>query len=214
MEPENLSTTTGANSTEVRQERNKIVINGHLGSGKTTAGETIAKTLGFSFTSTGMFFRQEAERLGMTFKDFMAKLKTDFEFDKQMDTKLKVWLKENDNFVMDSRMAACFEPGAFKVLLEVEEIEGATRILNAIIEGQKGRSVEQHEDEKIPTLEEIIEQNRERVESETKRYIEIWKFEHFNPKNYNLTIDTTNLTPEAVVDIILIEYKAWLDSRA
>ena len=50
-----------------------------------------------------------------------------------------------------------------------------------------------------------------RYSLENERYWELYQVRKEDESNYDLVIDTTNLTAEETADIIEAEYKKWLE---
>lgn len=184
----------------------KITLTGDLGSGKTLVGTILAEMLRYQFVSTGDFFRKEAQRRNITFAKLHELMIEDSSIDRQIDKKVKTFLCNTDHYVADTRTGPFFEPNAFKVKLEVDEKVGAQRILTDMLTNEK-RKVE-----KVLTLEEVIEQNRLRVASERKRYMDLYDFDHLDLRHYNMKVNTTELLPEEVVNIIFMQFRAWISN--
>ncbi|MBO7095156.1 cytidylate kinase family protein [bacterium] len=54
-----------------------------------------------------------------------------------------------------------------------------------------------------------VAQVKERNSSDEERYKKLYDVDLWNPNNYNLVIDTSERTPEEVLQIILDEFKAF-----
>jgi cytidylate kinase len=95
--------------------------------------------------------------------------------------------------VIDSRVGAHFEPRAFKVFLAVDEKVGAIRIHDNLLHNPARVT------EIVATVEEVIENMRNRYESESEKFKRLYGIEnHFDPKHFNfvinkIEIDTRNL---------------------
>ena len=63
--------------------------------------------------------------------------------------------------------------------------------------------------DKHATKNHAIKEVKERNSSDKERYIKLYNVDLWNPNNYNLVIDTSERTPEEVLDIILDEFKAY-----
>ena len=64
--------------------------------------------------------------------------------------------------------------------------------------------------EKFETIEEQKADMIKRFKLENERYLNLYGIHKEDPANYDLIVDTTNLTVEEVRDKILIEYDKWL----
>ena len=65
------------------------------------------------------------------------------------------------------------------------------------------------ESEDLPTLEEQKADMIKRTKSDLQRYLDLYKVRRDDMNNYDLVIDTTNLRPEEVLEIIKQEYQKW-----
>lgn len=63
--------------------------------------------------------------------------------------------------------------------------------------------------EDLPTLEEQKADMIKRTKSDLQRYLDLYKVRRDDMNNYDLVIDTTNLKPEEVLEIIKQEYQKW-----
>ena len=88
-------------------------------------------------------------------------------------------------------------PKSFKVKLTVEPKAAALRILN-----DTTRSGEK----KYQTIDDALEATLNRRTSEIERFKRTYGVDIEDPNNYDITIDTTDLTPEQVCAVILKEY--------
>ena len=107
-------------------------------------------------------------------------------------------LKLSDDIILDSRLGFYAQPHAFKILLDVDEEVAWERIFKA------ERDTDKHASKKH-----AIAQVKERNSSDEERYKKLYDVDLWNPNNYNLVIDTSERTPEEVLQIILDEYKAY-----
>ena len=94
---------------------------------------------------------------------------------------------------MDTRMGFSFIPDSIKIFLTVSDGEAAKRIF------KEGREKEKENIDFDATYENI----KRRRESEKKRYMEYYKVDYEEPDNYDLVIDTTDMTIEEVVNQII-----------
>ena len=92
-------------------------------------------------------------------------------------------------------------PDSFKVYLKVNIDVAAKRAFDDAL--RKGS-------EKFESIEEQKQDMQKRYEIENKRYLELYNVHKEDESNYDLVIDTTNLTPEEVAYKIKEEYIKWL----
>jgi len=93
---------------------------------------------------------------------------------------------------MDSRLGFHFIPDSFKVFLKVDLSEAARRIYGA------NRS-----EENYSGVEEALEYLERRIEAEKIRYKQCYDIDFPCEEKFDLVIDTTEKTPEEIVQEIL-----------
>ena len=94
-------------------------------------------------------------------------------------------------------------PQSFKVYLKVDINVAAKRVF----EDETRRITER----KFNTIEEQKKDIEKRYKLENERYLELYGVRKEDESNYDLVLDTTNLTPDQVADVIEEEYKKWLE---
>lgn len=93
-------------------------------------------------------------------------------------------------------------PESFKVYLKVDINVAAKRAL-----ADKNRK----KTENFLTLEEQKADIQKRYMLENERYWQLYGVRKEDESNYDFVLDTSNLTPEEVADILEREYKKWLE---
>lgn len=182
-----------------------ITITGKPCSGKGTAAKEFCKKYNFEYVCTGDIFREHAKKLGydniLTFQEEDHRVK---EVDKIVDSSIIKLGKEklNNNIVIDSRLAWHFIPDSFKVFIDVNPNVAGNRLLEA-----------NRETEKTSSLKNAIKQLESRWSVENERYLELYQINNLNPSNYDLIIDSSNLTPNEVTEIIFKEYKKFISNN-
>ncbi len=172
---------------------NKISITGDLGSGKSAVSRILCAKTGFHYLSTGNIQRQLAQAMGLDTLEMNRRADTDPEIDKKIDSVFLSLNEDPDGFVVDSRLAWFFIPASLKVYLAVDVAVAAQRIL-----ADPGRNSEQY-----GSLEEAVEKIQARKNSENARFLKKYGADCSNMANFDLVIDTTDKTPEAVAAAIL-----------
>jgi CMP/dCMP kinase len=180
-----------------------ITISGTPGSGKSTAGKALASKLGFRHFSAGDFMREIAAKKGVTLNELGKIAEKDHSIDEELDKRTAMLGKDQDDFVMDSRLAYHFIPNSFKVFLEVSDKEAAKRIFGDIQEKKQARVVEKEN----TTFESTLKSIRQRKESEQLRYRNYYNLDPYDRNQYDLVIDTTKTTPDQVIDRIIAALK-------
>ena len=148
--------------------------------------------------------RNLALERGISLNELGAKAENNSEIDKSIDDEVKK-VGQMNKVVIDSRLAFHWIPKSFKVYLDLPpEIAK-----NRISENLKTNKLRQ-ESEGNASVEEIYRKITSRLESEKKRYLELYGVDHTNQNNFDLVIDTNQNNLQEVVQIIVTEYKNWL----
>jgi len=182
-----------------------ITINGLPGSGKSSTANKVAIELEYKRFSTGDFMRKIALEQNLSLNELSKMAENDGgEIDKKIDDENRK-LSEENKFVIDSRLAFHFIPESFKVFLDLPLEISKERIMNNL-----KTNLLRQESEKAKNVEEVYKNIIERLESEKKRYKELYNLDYTNKNNFDLVIDTNKYNLEEVVEIILKAYKNWL----
>lgn len=181
----------------------RIAITGDIGSGKSAVGKLLRERLGYAFYSTGELQRRIAARRGMTTLELNQFAETHPEIDREIDGMTVTLDREQEEpFIIDSRIAWHFIPAAFKIYLKVDPGIAVDRIMGA------GRATETY-----ATREEGLAEVARRRASETARFRDTYGIDLTDMGNFDLVVDTSHLTPEAVADRVIVEFEAWRASR-
>ena len=183
-----------------------ITVCGSLGSGKSSTAKEVAKILGFRHFSSGDFFRQAGLELGLSVTETNIRAETDKRLDEITDQKLRD-LNNQNKIVVDSRTAFHWVPNSFKVYLDLPSEIAKERIFESI----KNNKLRQ-QSEQAQNSDEVFEKMKERLTSEQKRYWDLYKIDNTDKKQFDLVIDTNKNNLEQVVQIIVVEYKKWIES--
>ena len=168
----------------------KITISGIPGSGKSTIAKLIAERLGYKYYSIGSMRREFAQRHGLTINE-LNNLKENT--DKQFDEFQAEIGRNNDNIVVDGRLAYYFIPDSIKIYFDCDENVAAERIF------KNQRSTEK----KYGTLSQALRAIRMRVKNDKKRYLKLYNLNPFDKENYDYIIDTTRLNVKQVLNKVL-----------
>jgi len=178
-----------------------LTITGDLGSGKSTVSHLLCERLKYDYIYTGKIQRKIAERYQMTTLELNQYAETHPEIDEEIDATFKS-LKNSTELIVDSRLAWFFLPNSFKLFLKTDVAVAAQRIT----------CDSKRSSEKYVSVEEAINHIIARKESENKRYVELYGADCLDLTNFDLVIDTSNITPEEVSDKIIAGYQSWLDT--
>ncbi len=169
-----------------------ITISGTPGSGKSTTAKLLAKKLNYKHYSNGGHMRQMAEERSISLLELSKLAEQDKSIDKELDQWQMNLGKTEDNFIIDARLGYHFIPDSIKIYLDAHLNERARRI-----------SADKMRKENNGNMQNTTENIQTRHASEKKRYKEYYNLDPDNKTNYDLVIDTTNITPEQVIDKIL-----------
>ena len=166
-----------------------IAISGKSGCGNTTVSTKLAERLGL--TLVNYTFRNLAADTGREFKEICQAAKTDFSYDKIIDSH-QVELARKGNCVLGSRLAIWMVDFAdLKVFLEASIETRAKRIVL-----REGGTFQQRYDETAA-----------RDESDTGRYKVLYGIDNNQHDFADLIIDTALYDPDQIVDLIVAEVK-------
>lgn len=158
----------------------------------------VAEALGLRHVSAGDFMRQMADEREVTILELSRSAEEDDAIDREIDARSARLADSGGRFVMDARLGWHFVPDSFKVFLEVRPEVAARRIYGA------GRGSERENVDLEATLRAI----EERANSERQRYLDYYRIDYLDHGHYDLVIDTSDLTPDQVVGIILDQLDA------
>ena len=106
--------------------------------------------------------------------------------------------------MIDSRMAFHWMPDSFKVFLDLDPQMAAERTFAHIQKigrlSQKGSSVD-----------EVRENTFKRVESERKRYLNLYNVDITDKTRFDLVVDTGTENLDGVINIVIKFYQKWLN---
>jgi len=181
-----------------------ITLGGLPGSGKSTVRDTLAKTLGYQSFYTGGYARELAEEQGITLEEFNEKVASDKSLDELIDTEQKRISEEEDQYVVDAHIGFHFIPNSFKVFLVVPIEVSADRIFK-----DSDSRIRQRSGDVTSSYEEALEKTQKRITNHQYRYKKHYNIDVYDDSQFDLVIDTSNLSPQQVVDEILTKYNDW-----
>jgi len=172
--------------------KTKITLSGFAGTGKSTVGKLIEDQLKFEFKSVGNYARAFAkETYGMTINQFQEHCNSHPELDHLIDEKFKIECNSKDNIVIDYRLGFHFVKNAFNVLLKVSDQKASERI-------SLGNRVDEVTSPVAIKL---------RNEAMKTRFLEQYNVDFTDVTNYDLIINTDELTPKQVSQQIIKHYQ-------
>jgi len=170
----------------------KITISGMNGSGKSTVADIIAKKLNLKRYSTGDFRREIARKKNFSLAELNKLGEKEDWTDKQADKWQEDLGKDEDNFIIDSRLGFHFIPNSIRIFLKVNPEIGAKRIMK-----------ENRKEENFKDLKEAIKFWHERINSDILRYKRYYNIDPYELSNYEFILDTSSLTIEEVTNKVL-----------
>ena len=184
------------------KKRNIISLAGDLAAGKGTVSKILIKDLDYGIYRNGEYARKLARDMGLDITSFNAYLAEHPEIDLQIEKSASEYAKDHDNFIIDARLGWYAVPESFKVYLRVDIDVAAQRAFN---------DLNRKSSESFETVEEQKADMQKRFEMENERYWNLYHVRKEDMSNYDLVVDTTNMTPEEVAEEIKREYKKWLE---
>jgi len=170
-----------------------VVINGDLGSGKSTVSTLLAARLGVRRISVGDLYRELAQQRDMTALELNLHAELDDKIDHYVDRLQNDIATSGETVIVDSRLAWHFFRDALKVHLVTDPEVAAQRALD-----RPPDTVESY-----TSLAEARRRLAERSESERLRFIDRYGVDKTRLHNYDLVCDTTRATPEEIVARII-----------
>ena len=187
-------------------KKNIISLAGDLSSGKGTVSKILMEELDYGIYRNGDYFRKLAKEKGMSITEFNQYVKQHTEIDIQVENSAKEYAQNHENFIIDARLGWYAVPESFKVYLKVDIDVAAKRAF-------ENQDEEKKQTERFNTIEEQKADMQKRYKLENERYYEVYGVRKDDMSNYDLVIDTTNLTPQETADIIKREYIKWLKNN-
>lgn len=173
-----------------------ITITGDIGAGKSTVAKILTKKLNFEYRYTGNYMREMAAKKGISLAELGELAKKSEEIDEEIDAWQTKIGEEEDNIILDARIGFHFVPQSTKVFLTCNERIAAERTFN---DDNLTRKIEK----RSKNIKEEIIKNKLRKECEKERYLKYYNLDYFDVNNYDIILNTSNLSPEEVVSKII-----------
>ena len=163
----------------------RITISGTPGSGKTTIAKKLASILGYRYYSVGELKRNIARLLGITIDELNKKENIDRIVDAFISR-----LVSRDNLVIDGRMAPILVKKSIKIWLYTNPDIAEKRIKRVILKIKSRKTV------------------NDRYNEDIERFKQLYGVD-LRDVRYDLSIDTTDLLVEEVLEKILKHLKHY-----
>ena len=180
-----------------------ITITGDLGSGKSTVAKSLASRLGFNSYSTGKVQREIARKRNITTLQLNELSEKDPSIDEEIDSVFISLKNDNEDLVVDSRMAWFFLPSSYKVKLVVSDTEASRRVMND----------KERKSESLDNINEVLINLRKRKSSEIRRFKAIYHADLENNENFDLIVDTGSVSPDEIVELITAQSTKYFEKE-
>ncbi len=184
-----------------------ITLSGKPGSGKSSTADRVAELLGYSRYSSGDIVRNLIRKQGITLADFNRRAHQNHEMDHAIDEELRS-LRDESDIVVDSRLGFYWIPESFKVYLDLDIDVATARIFKDAVTNQ-GRDSEVYN---ISSISDVQKQVQSRLNNELRRFRSLYGINPYDPKHFDLIINTSRHSPQTVALTVFDEYKKWLKS--
>ncbi|OGK66276.1 hypothetical protein A2209_00880 [Candidatus Roizmanbacteria bacterium RIFOXYA1_FULL_41_12] len=166
----------------------KVTISGQICTGKTTLYKALGQKLNWQTFSTGQFFRDYAAKHEL---DLEAAQEQNATITKKIDYQVRDLLRTKKHIIVEGWLAgimAANTPGVLRILLTCQDAKREKRFANR-------ENVE---------VKEAVQRVSERDSSWLAEIKKIYRRDDvFNPKHYDLVIDTSKLKPAQILDKVL-----------
>lgn len=166
-----------------------ITVSGPAGVGKSTAVTELAEALGYEHVSGGDIFRSLADEQGLSLGEFNQLAEEDDAIDRDLDRRIRETARERDDLVLESRLAGWMagEHADLRIWLDAPLSVRTQRIAD-----REGKDPDQAREETVT-----------RANSEALRYQEYYDIDINDRSIYDLSVNTSRLSPSGVVSVIL-----------
>ncbi len=181
-----------------------ITISGTAGSGKSTLSKNLAKKLDATWIYIGKMRRDLAKKKGMTIEELNEYAKTnpetDVEIDEKASKKAKSLAKQGKTIIVEGRTQFHFLADSIKIYIKVDPKVAAKRIW----EDHKNEEAKNNRNEKTYKTVKALEKSiKERGKNDTKRFKKYYKIDDTKESNYDLILDTGNLSKQEALKQVL-----------
>lgn len=186
------------------EKKHIITIAGDHASGQGTLSNNLQTKLGYEIYRNGQYVRKLASEKGMSIVDFQIYLNEHPDLDRTIEKSAADYASTRNNLIIDAKLGWYAIPDSFKIYLKVDLEVSAKRAF---------KDASRKNTEPFASLEEAKDKIMYRHNEETNRWQEEYGVNRDDMSNYDLVIDTTNLTPEEVCNMVLNAYESWLQNQ-
>jgi predicted cytidylate kinase len=173
-----------------------ITISGEPGTGTTTIATMLSKKTGLRMVYTGETFRELAKEHNMELSEFSTYADSNPKIDLELDARQMDHARKG-NVILEGRLAGW--------LMKNNKIDAFTILLTADLEIRVNRIMGRENKSYNQVKQEILE--REKCEME--RYQKFYTVNYLDNSHYDLIIDTSDLTPDEIVNKIVNEWSKF-----
>jgi CMP/dCMP kinase len=181
-----------------------ITITGNPGSGKSTVAKILKEKLVAERIYIGGIFRLLAKEKNMTIEEFLSYSKNHPNIHQQTDGRARdearELSKQGHTVIAEGRVLYHFIPESFKIFISVTSEAGAERIWQDLNDEEASKS---RNEQQVKSLEETKEKIKHRVEKDKTRYKDLYGIDITDKSQFDLVIDTTNITAKEAAQQIL-----------
>jgi CMP/dCMP kinase len=171
-----------------------VTVGGLPGAGKTTVAKKVAEELGIKHVNIGEIFRGLAEARAMTLEEFGYFAQKNPDVDKSIDAKT-LELAKGGNVLLEGRLTG--------PMLKRNGVQALQVWLDAPLKVRAERVAKRDG----LSFASAVAATQAREKSEWDRYFEIYGIDLRDTKGYDLVIDTSDKTPEAIAKEIVAAAK-------
>jgi cytidylate kinase len=177
--------------------RAAVTITGMPGTGKSTAGLGLAERLGWEYYYTGKWLRELAKEEGIDHFEFYKRgtLADGASIDELLDNRQKMIGMEEDEFVLDGRIAFNFVKDSIKIYFYSDLDVASKRAYQDSLENPL-RS-------RFDSVNHAKQDIQSRMKVESDRYMTLYGIDNHDHSNFNILMDVTDMTKDEVFDTYL-----------
>ena len=171
-----------------------ITISGLPGAGTTTIARLLEKEIGLKHVYSGDIFRNMAKKYKMSLEEFGHYCEKHKDVDEQLDRN-QLEILQKGNVIAEGRIAGWL---AYR-----NHIPSTKILLEADLKTRAGRIIKREKGDIEKRKKEILK----RENSEATRYKNFYNIDLSDTSIYDLVLDSSDKTPDEIVDIIIKEIK-------